>query len=248
MRLDRVDPVAVRANRGQPIAAADSLPVNALHEGLLDHGMTLAAGRGNIEFVDRRLLIVGGKYLVRPVAIRTDRGIGRSLFGRQPMHAFLVRHKGLRALTVLFNQKFLPVTHAARDGNIAMIDGRLGVIGSKNFVRASMTIHTSCRRRSTGLGHLGVSSVRICILRIRMALGASDLPRRRFVDQALHIFVAIDATEHSAMNGMPQLVFIHIQADLAAVCIFVQSGVGVAGETVFVLQLLLAASGRGPDK
>jgi len=71
VRLDRVDPVAIRANRASR-CAADSLPVNALHEGLLDLGMTLAAGRGNIEFVDRRLLIVGGKNLVRPVAIRTD--------------------------------------------------------------------------------------------------------------------------------------------------------------------------------
>jgi len=90
--------------------------------------------------------------------------------------------------------------------------------------------------------------VRICSLLIRMALRASDLLRRRFVDQALHVLVAIDATEHSAVDGMLQLVFIHEQADLAAVRIFTQCGVGVAGETVFVFQLLLSACGRGPYK
>lgn len=56
--------MTIRAHRRKPVAVADALAVNALHECLLHGGMALAAGAGNIELVDRRFLIVGRKYLV----------------------------------------------------------------------------------------------------------------------------------------------------------------------------------------
>ena len=52
MCLDRMDAVAIRANRCQSVTATDALPVNALHEGISNRGMALAAGLRNIEFVD----------------------------------------------------------------------------------------------------------------------------------------------------------------------------------------------------
>lgn len=99
---------------------------------------------------------------------------------------------------------------AAGDGNIAMIDRRPGIAGSQNLMRAAMTIHTGCGRRTTSLGRLGVGTVGISILRIRMALSAGDLLRRGLMGQALHVFMAIDATEQVAVDGMLQLVFIHV--------------------------------------
>ena len=148
MRLDRVDSVAVRADRGQPVAARDCLPVNALHEGLVDCRMALAAGGRNIELVDRRLGVVGGKNLVRAVAIGADRGLLRSFFDGAPMHAFLIGDEGLRALAVRLHQKLLPVASAAGDGNVGMIDRRLGIVGGQNLVRASVAVLAVCRRRS----------------------------------------------------------------------------------------------------
>ena len=86
---------------------------------LLDSRVALAAGRRNIEFVNRRLGVVGGKNLVRAVAIGADRGLLRSLFDGQSMHALLVRDKSLRALAVRLHQELLPVAPAAGDGNLA---------------------------------------------------------------------------------------------------------------------------------
>ena len=81
-----------------------------------------------------------------------------------------------------------------------------------------------------------------------MALGAGDLLRSGLMDQALHILVAIHAGEHRAVNGMLQLFFIHVQADLLAVHFGGQSGVGVAGKAVFIFGLVLGVSRAGPCK
>ena len=73
VRLDRVDPVAIRAHRRQPIPARNALPVNALHERVVHVCVALAAGRRHIELVDRRFLIVRRQYLVRAMAIGAHR-------------------------------------------------------------------------------------------------------------------------------------------------------------------------------
>ena len=76
VRLDGVDAVTVCADRGQAVAAGDSLPVNALHEGLRHRAVAFAAGDGHVEFVDGRLGVVGGKNVVGAVAIGADCGLG----------------------------------------------------------------------------------------------------------------------------------------------------------------------------
>ena len=89
------------------------------------------------------------------------------------------------------------------------------------------------------LGCLCVSTVGIGGLRVGMALSAGDLLRRSLMGQALYVFVAIHAAEHRAVDGMLQLVFVNIQADFPAVHVFRQCRIGVTGETVFVLELVL---------
>ena len=74
MRLDRVNSVAVRAYRRHPIAARNSLPVDALVEGLFDVGVALAAGSRNVELGDGRLGVVGRGDLMRAVAISAYSG------------------------------------------------------------------------------------------------------------------------------------------------------------------------------
>src|ERR1039458_242890 len=101
--------MAVRADRRQPIALEDALPVDALHEGVFDCRMALSAGLGNIELVDRRLLIVGGEYLMRAVAIGADGSLLRPIFDGLPMHALLVREEGLGALPIGLHQELLPM-------------------------------------------------------------------------------------------------------------------------------------------
>jgi hypothetical protein len=68
------------------------------------------------------------------------------------------------------------------------------------------------------------------------------------VHQTLHILVAINTSEHIAVDRMFQLAFIHIQAGLLAVHLRGQGGVGVAGKTVLVLELMLGASRAGANK
>src|ERR1035441_2877846 len=114
MRLDRVNSVTVRANRSLCIPARKRLPVNALHEGVVDLRVALAACRRNIELVNRRFPVVGGKNLVRAMAIGADRGLLRSLFHRASVHALLIADEGLCALAARLHQEFLPVASSAR--------------------------------------------------------------------------------------------------------------------------------------
>src|ERR1017187_7020405 len=174
MRFDRVDSVTVRANRSLCIPARKRLPVNALHEGVVDLRVALAACRRNIEFVDRRFAVVGGKNLVRAMTICTDRGLLRSLLRSASVHAFLVADEGLGALTARLHQKLLPVASATRVGNVFMIPRRLLGGGGHLCVRAAMAILASRRGRAR-LARNGVLAVCVSILRIRMALRAPDL-------------------------------------------------------------------------
>ncbi len=101
------------------------LPVNALHVDALHIGVALAAGGGNIELVDRRLCVVGGKNLMRAMAVRADRRGLRAVLHRVSVDAVLVGHKDLRAAAGGLHQKLLAVACAAGGGNVGVIDGRL---------------------------------------------------------------------------------------------------------------------------
>src|SRR5450631_1092546 len=171
MRLDRVNPVAVRTYRSLRIPSRKRLAVNALHEGVVDFRVALAAGSRNIEFVDRRFSVVCGKNLVRSMTIGTDRGLLRSLLRRPPVNAFLVADERLRALTARLHQKLLPVASAACVRNVFMIHRRLFVVGGHHLMRASMAILAS-RCSCSLLARNRVLAVCVSILCIRMALRA----------------------------------------------------------------------------
>jgi len=248
MRLDRVDSVTVGANRSRPIPTRNCLSVNALREGICYCRMALAAGRWNIEFIDWRTGVAGGKYLVRAMAIGANRSLRRSVFGGVPMDAFLVRDEGLNANSVRLHQKLLPVAPAAGNGNVGVIDRRLGVISGQNLVRASMAILAVGCRSLAGLGRLGMQAAQVSLLSIRVALGAGDLLRRALMDQALDILVAINAGQDIAVDRMLQLAWVHIQANLFSIYFRCQSGVGVAGEAILVAELMLGASCTGAEE
>jgi hypothetical protein len=81
-----------------------------------------------------------------------------------------------------------------------------------------------------------------------MALGAGDLLRGGLMDQALHIFVTINAGKHRAVDGVLQLLRIHEQTHLRPIDIRGHGGVRVAGKAIFVLELMLGASAAGAEK
>ena len=66
--------------------------------------------------------------------------------------------------------------------------------------------------------------------------------------QTLHIRVAIHAGEQAAVNRLLELGRVHVQADRLAINLLRQSGIGVAGEAVAVLELMLGMERAGPGK
>ena len=63
-------------------------------------GVALAAGGRHVEFVDGRLVFVGGEDRVRAVAVGADGGLLRAVFDGATVHALLVGDEGLRAYAV----------------------------------------------------------------------------------------------------------------------------------------------------
>jgi len=74
--------------------------VNALRKGLLDLDVAFAAGFRDVEFVNRRLGVVGGEDLMRSMAIGADGGFGGAFLDSAAVHTFLIGDEGLRALAV----------------------------------------------------------------------------------------------------------------------------------------------------
>jgi hypothetical protein len=66
--------------------------------------------------------------------------------------------------------------------------------------------------------------------------------------KALYILVAVHTTEHAAVDGVLQLVFIDVDADLLAVHFLGQRCVGVAGKAIGVFELLTRACCKGPNQ
>jgi len=123
--------------------------MNALHEGRFDRCVALAARRRHIEFVDRRLRIVGRKNLMRAVAIRAHRRLRRSLLSGLSVYALLVRRECLRTLPRALHQKLLPVAPSAGIRNVVVIHRRLRIVRPDNLVRPTVAVLAICRRRST---------------------------------------------------------------------------------------------------
>ena len=127
-----MDSVAVRADRRQSVAARDRLPVNALHVDALHIGVAPAAGGGDVELVDRRAGVVGGKNLMRAMAVRADGGGLRAVLHRAAVDAVLVGDEDLRAAAGRLHQKLLAVAGAAGCGDVGVVDRRLRVAGGQN--------------------------------------------------------------------------------------------------------------------
>ena len=108
----------------------------------------------------------------------------------------------------------------------------------------AVTILAICRCFAGG-NSPGVGTVRVSILRARMAFGAEDLLGRRIVGKAFNVFVAIHARQlHRAVNGVLQVLGIDEERNGLTVHIRTQACVAMAGETVFVFQFVLGASGE----
>jgi len=178
---------------------------------------------------------------VRAVAVGANRGLLRSVFSGTPMYAVLVRNEGLGADSIRLHQKLLPVTAAAGRGNVSVIHRRLYIVGGQNLVRASMAV-LAISGWATGLGRFGVLAVLVCGLFVRMAIGAGGRKPPVLVLGIVGRFVTIHAGKHLAMNRMFQLAFVHIQTDASTVNLFGDGGVGVAGQAVLVVGLILRAS------
>ena len=134
---------------------------------------------------------------------------------------------------------------AAGGRNMGMIDGRIGMAACENVVGVSVAVQAIGCNFAGGNG-LGVCAVRVGRLCVGMAIGAEDLLGRLVVGEALDILVAVHAGEfHGAVDGVLQLLAVHIERDGLAVHIRAQGCVTMTGEAVLILQLVLGASGEG---
>jgi hypothetical protein len=66
--------------------------------------------------------------------------------------------------------------------------------------------------------------------------------------QAGDILVAIHARKHPAVDGVFQLLPIHIQAHVLPVDLCGQGGITVAAKTIFIFELVLCAGHAGAGK
>ena len=163
------------------------------------------------------------------------------------MHALLIGEVWLRADAVGLHQEFLTVASAACGRYVQAADRRLAVRHSQNFVRSPVTVAT-VGGGLAGPACVGVSAVRIGLLRIRVALVASDLLWSCFVSHALHVGVAIHACKHRSVDRLLQLAWIDIETDALTVDHRCQRGIGVAREAVIVFWLFFRVSDKSPAK
>lgn len=245
VRFDRVDSVAIGTDRGEVVTVSDRLAVNADVEGVLNIGMALTARCRHAGFVDGRLRIVCRKNGMRAVAIGANRCLHRTAFDGAPVHALLIGEEHLRAYAIRLHQKLLPVAAAAGGRDMCVIDRRIGVPPGQNRVSVSVTVQ-AVRTRKPYPCDLCMHAVRVRIGCIGVARGAKNFLRRRFVREALHVLVAIDASQfHRAVDGVLKLLSIYEQRDWLSIHIFAQRCVTVTGEAVLIFQLVLGANGEG---
>ena len=245
MRLDGMNAVAVSADRGHAIAARDGLPVDALVEGLRNVGVAFSAGGWNIEFVDRRLGVIGRKDVMSAMTVCADGGLGRTVLRGTAVNALLVGDESLSAFAIRLHQEFLAVASAAGVRNVGVIDRRVRGSAGYHLVGAAVTV-LAIRGYPAPRHNLGMRAVGIGVLRVGMAIGTENLLGRRFVRQALDVLMAIHASElHGGVDGMLQFFRVDIERDRLAIEVGGERRVAVATEAVFVFQFVLGASGEG---
>lgn len=134
---------------------------------------------------------------------------------------------------------------AAGCRNVGVIDGGIGSAAGEYLVSATMAVLAICGDLSAG-DDFGMGAVGVGILSVRVAVDAEDLLRRRFVGEALHVFVAVHAGElHGGVYGVLEFFGIDKERDGLAVHVGGQRRIAVAGEAVFVFQFVLGAGGEG---
>ena len=245
-RQDGVNAVAIRACWRQLIAAAQCLTMDTLEKNMLDLAMTFAAGRGNIEFVDRRGSIVCRQNLVRAMAIRADRRSLRAIVDRSPMHTVLIRRENLGADAAPIHRALLSMAITAGCGNVSVTHRRLGVAYREYVMRTTMAIYTGRRRRSIGSFLLRMETVLIGLRRICVTINTRNFFGLCLVWRLFYILMTIHAAEHRSVDGSLHLLRIDVEADLLAIHILGQRRIGVAGETVRVLRFLRGLHAAGP--
>ena len=220
--------------------------MNALHERVVHVRVAFAAGRRNIEFVDRRLGVIRRQNLVRPMTICAHSGFLRTHLRRPTVNALLVADERLRAFPARLHQEFLPVAPPARVWNVLVIHRRLRISARHHLMRAAMAI-LAPRSRHALLARNRMGAMRVSLLRVRMALPAGNLFGRRIVRQALHVGVAIHARKQPSVDGVLLLRLIHKQADRLPVHVSRQRLVAVAGKAIRILELGLSFGFTGPE-
>ena len=85
------------------------------------------------------------------VAVGADGGLGGTVGHGAPVHALLIGQKLLRTLAGARHHELLSVACAAGGGNVVVMNGRLGIVGGKNLVRAAVARQASRRLLSPSL-------------------------------------------------------------------------------------------------
>lgn len=246
MRFDRVDSVAIGADRRHPVSVPYRLAVDAVFELLGDVLVALTAGGRNVEFKDRRFGISGIENFVRAVAIGANRGFFRTGGDRVAMHALLVGSDHLR--TLAFHDEFLAVTGSAGVGNIGVMDSRLRVACREEFMRAAVTVDTGSCVGVSALYRLCVKAAIIGSLLVGVAGSAGNFLRSGLMRRALDVGMTIDASEHAAVNGIFERLGIDVKADGLAVFVVSEAGIAVASEALICgrfLRLFCGGGGNG---
>ncbi len=192
--------MAVCADRRLPVALRKRLPVNALLKFFGDRVVALSAGRRDVELEDRRLRVFRVENFVRAVTVGTHGSLLRSCGDCVSVDTLGVGGDHLRTLPGVVHDEFLAVASAAGGWNVGMVHARFRIAGRQQFVRTAMAIDAGRGVGVSRLQRLGMKAAIVGSLLVRVAGGAADLLRRRFVRGAGYIRVAVDAGEHAAMN------------------------------------------------
>lgn len=94
--------------------------------------------------------------------------------------------------------------------------------------------------------HLRMKAMSICVCRFDVAGFTGDFFRCRFVHQALHVIVAVDAGQlHRSVYGVLKLLAIYEERDWLSIDIFGQRCLAMTGEAVLIFEFVLGANGEG---
>ena len=138
--------VAIGANGPARISFGQQLSVNARVINFFNAEMALAAGRGDVGMINRRIAVHGAFDVVNAVAIVARRRDNQTHFQqRLPVNAVhvLQRRIGMRDL-IFFRQSGIAVTFGAGERQIHFENRRGRIRHSQNSVRA-VAIPTLCR-------------------------------------------------------------------------------------------------------